>query len=163
MGKHKRWARVVALCLSAAMALPLLPAASRAAGTTLAGEPVTVDLTQNFTRSTNLNAGWKFFLGNNPSASAVAFDDSGWETVDLPHDFSISQPFTTAGEAESGFLPGGTGWYRKSLVLPENLAGKTFLLILTACTATRRSISTASWWGSTTTAILPLPWTFLPA
>ena len=128
MGKHKRWARVVALCLSAAMALPLLPAASRAAGTTLAGEPVTVDLTQNFTRSTNLNAGWKFFLGNNPSASAVAFDDSGWETVDLPHDFSISQPFTTAGEAESGFLPGGTGWYRKSLVLPENLAGKTFLL-----------------------------------
>ena len=78
MGKHKRWARVVALCLSAAMALPLLPAASRAAGTTLAGEPVTVELTQNFTRSTNLNAGWKFFLGNNPSSSAVAFDDSGW-------------------------------------------------------------------------------------
>ena len=46
----------------------------------------------------------------------------------LPHDFSISQDFTTSGEAESGFLPGGTGWYRKSFTLSEAEAGKRIVL-----------------------------------
>ena len=48
--------------------------------------------------------------------------------MSLPHDFSISQSFTTSGEAESGFLPGGTGWYRKHFTLPESCADQTLVL-----------------------------------
>ena len=79
-------------------------------------------------RENNLNKGWKFYLGDNSSASDKNFADSGWDDVDLPHDFSITQHFTSSGEAESGFLPGGTGWYRKSFTIPAEQAGKTFLL-----------------------------------
>ena len=46
----------------------------------------------------------------------------------LPHDFSICQPFSAAWEAESAFLPGGVGWYRRSCHLPAGWAGKRVLL-----------------------------------
>lgn len=106
------------------------PAVTLAEGATIAGTPQTTVLAADGLtgRETDLDAGWKFFLGNNDSAQNPNFDDSGWESVDLPHDFSISQNFTTSGEAESGFLPGGTGWYRRTLTLPESYAGKTLLL-----------------------------------
>ncbi len=79
-------------------------------------------------RETDFNSGWKFYLGDNSSASGQSFDDSSWEDVTLPHDFSISQSFTTSGEAESGFLPGGTGWYRKSFTLSESEDGKSIVI-----------------------------------
>ena len=46
----------------------------------------------------------------------------------LPHDYSIEQDYTVWGEAESGFLPGGTGWYRKSFTLDENQQGSRVYL-----------------------------------
>jgi len=76
----------------------------------------------------NFDDGWKFHLGDVSDAYAASFDDSAWDSVTLPHDFSISQSYTTSGEAESGFLPGGTGWYRKSFSVEESEIGKTFLL-----------------------------------
>ena len=33
--------------------------------------------------------GWKFLLGDPADAAAQSFQDSGWRTVDLPHDWSI--------------------------------------------------------------------------
>lgn len=97
---------------------------------TVAGkeETISVSGSLNITRETNFNEDWKFYLGTSGSAQKVGFDDSGWDHVSLPHDFSISQSFTTSGEAESGFLPGGTGWYRKTFVLPESCSGKTLVL-----------------------------------
>lgn len=99
-------------------------------GQTVAGEPETVRLNgvKLGNRHNNFNDGWKFYLGSSSTAQNQNFDDSGWESVTLPHDFSISQPYTTSGEAESGFLPGGTGWYRKSFTLPESYSEKTFVL-----------------------------------
>ena len=45
------------------------------------------------------------------------------------HDFSMSQEFTTDGtEAESGRLPGGTGWYRKWFNLYEYYSGDRVIL-----------------------------------
>lgn len=97
---------------------------------TIAGEPVTVQVSSGVqdSRKMNFNEGWKFYLGTSGSAQNQNFDDSGWESVDLPHDFSISQSYTASGEAESGFLPGGTGWYRKSFTLPQSYEGKTVVL-----------------------------------
>lgn len=92
------------------------------------GEKVTISAASDYVRENNFNKGWKFYPGTSSTAQNQGFDDSAWETVDLPHDFSITQAFTNSGEAESGFLPGGTGWYRKSFTMPESMAGQTVLL-----------------------------------
>ena len=77
----------------------------------------------------DFNNNWKFHLGNEADAYLKAFDDSTWETVELPHDFSISQDFYTNGtEIESGSLPGGTGWYRKAFVMPATCKDKSVIL-----------------------------------
>ncbi len=77
----------------------------------------------------DFNNNWKFYLGDESGAYTKAFDDSTWETVELPHDFSISQDFFTAGtEAESGNLPGGTGWYRKIFTMSSDARDKAVIL-----------------------------------
>ncbi len=77
----------------------------------------------------DFNNNWKFNLGNVADAEQKGFNDSAWEDVELPHDFSISQNFFASGtEAESGNLPGGTGWYRKMFSMPAAFAGKSIIL-----------------------------------
>ena len=77
----------------------------------------------------NFNNNWKFYLGDDASASTKMFDDSTWGTVELPHDFSITQDFLSAGtEAESGNLPGGTGWYRKTFTMSSDARDKAVIL-----------------------------------
>ena len=122
--------RLLAWLLVLVMVMSMFPVNAYAAGTTIVGTPETVQVGTDAAaeRENDFNKGWKFYLGDNSSASNPNFDDSAWEAVDLPHDFSITQHFTSSGEAESGFLPGGTGWYRKSFVIAEEHAGKTFLL-----------------------------------
>ncbi len=69
-------------------------------------------------RKVNFDENWKFNLGDVSGAEAQVFNDSAWRTINLPHDFSIDQPYSGSGcEAESGWLPGGTGWYRKSFTV----------------------------------------------
>lgn len=75
-------------------------------------------------REVSLNHGWRFHLGECGMAFAPLFDDAGWATVELPHDFSIARPFSAQLEAESGFLPGGVGWYRRAMTLPPDWAQK---------------------------------------
>lgn len=129
--------RLLAVVLSAAMVITGSSLPAIAAGETeddrtgtVAGQEETIPVSSDVAaeRENNFNSGWKFYLGDNSSASGAGFDDSGWEEVTLPHDFSISQDFTTSGEAESGFLPGGTGWYRKSFTLSEAEEGKRIVL-----------------------------------
>ena len=130
MKANHRTYRLLAMVLALVMVIAMFPSSVIAAGTTIAGSPETVKVGIDAAahRENDFNKGWKFYLGDNSSASNANFDDSGWENVDLPHDFSITQHFTASGEAESGFLPGGTGWYRKHFVLDEQNDGKTFLL-----------------------------------
>ena len=125
--------RMIAVILSAAMVFSNSYMTAFAAGDndneTVAGEEQTVMISSGTTnRENNFNDGWKFYLGNVTSASDVNYDDSAWENVSLPHDFSIEQEFTNSGEAESGFLPGGTGWYRKSFTLTASEEGKSIVL-----------------------------------
>ena len=123
--------RLLALALALIMVISMFPATAFAAtGTTIVGNPEQVKLGADAAaqRVNDFNMGWKFYLGDNSNASNQSFDDSAWDNVNLPHDFSIIQHFTPSGEAETGFLPGGTGWYRKSFVIGELAADKTFLL-----------------------------------
>ena len=44
--------------------------------------------------------GWKFRRGEQPGSEAAGFDDSGWESVRLPHDWAISGPFAAENDLQ---------------------------------------------------------------
>src|SRR5688572_30029374 len=57
-------------------------------------------------RSELLRDDWRFHLGDVAGAEASRFDDSAWQTVDLPHDWSIAGP--RAADAATGMGGGYT-------------------------------------------------------
>jgi beta-galactosidase len=63
---------------------------------------------------TDFNFNWKFYKGDITNGQSVALDDSGWRSLDLPHDWSIEGPFSKNNSSCTAYLPGGIGWYRKS-------------------------------------------------
>ncbi|MGG5461829.1 glycoside hydrolase family 2 TIM barrel-domain containing protein [Clostridium sp. B9] len=118
-----------ALGVAIAMALTLSPTVVRAESKQATeSETVHVGFIKDGERSTIFNENWRFIKGNPSGAEGVNFDDSSWRGLNLPHDWSIEGDFTVEGEAESGFLLGGTGWYRKSFVVPEKFDGQDFTL-----------------------------------
>lgn len=62
--------------------------------------------------------------GNARGAAAVDYDDSDWQTVDLPHDWASFQPFEKTANVAQGYRPRGIGWYRRSFRLDPVLAGR---------------------------------------
>ena len=67
------------------------------------------------------DADWKFFRGDASAAARPNFDDSGWQAVNLPHDWSIAGPFSETNQTggAGGFLPCGVAWYRKAFSLSK--------------------------------------------
>ena len=57
---------------------------------------------------------WRFHLGDTPEAVAADFDDSRWQRVSLPHDWSVLGTLSPANASGTGYLPAGIGWYRKT-------------------------------------------------
>lgn len=64
----------------------------------------------------NFDFDWRFHLGDIAGASEMSYDDASWRQLDLPHDWSIEQPFDLDNPSgwRGGYLPGGIGWYRKT-------------------------------------------------
>lgn len=79
-------------------------------------------------RSNNFNENWKFYFGEANGAESPSYNDSEWRDINLPHDYSIEQEFTPTGEAESGYLLGGIGWYRKNFTLTDEFKGKKLVI-----------------------------------
>jgi beta-galactosidase len=92
-------------------------------------------------RNRLFNTQWQFIRDSVAEAEVISYDDSEWLTVDLPHDFSLMDllgedteeqvgPFTkhSPGANNTGHIPGGTGWYRKTFVTDEKDKGKIFVL-----------------------------------
>lgn len=75
-------------------------------------------------KTVNLNRGWLFHLGDEPGADYMGWDDRAWQRVTLPHDWSVEHPFDRRHSSGTGYLPGGTAWYRKHFSLPGDIAGK---------------------------------------
>jgi beta-galactosidase len=80
------------------------------------------------TQQTLFTEGWLFNLEDSAGAEAPAFDDTAWRKLDLPHDWSIEQPFDQKWASSTGFLPGGIAWYRKRFTLSSNQLDKTLLV-----------------------------------
>jgi beta-galactosidase len=89
----------------------------------------------------SFDEGWRFIKDNPSGAENPAFDDSKWRKLDVPHDWSIEDlpgqdgeniigPFdkSSVDKMSSGYLVGGTGWYRKSFTLKEADNGKIICL-----------------------------------
>lgn len=76
-----------------------------------------------------LDKDWRFHLGDEPDADYMGFDDTGWKSVDLPHDWSVEHPFDRSCSSGTGYLPGGTAWYRKHFMLTAESVGKRVYLL----------------------------------
>lgn len=72
----------------------------------------------------SINRNWKFHLGDIPDADYMGYNDSAWREVTLPHDWSVEHEFEKTNASGTGYLPGGTAWYRKHFVLPEDICSK---------------------------------------
>lgn len=79
-------------------------------------------------RESLFNEGWVFHRGDLEGAEKESFDDSGWRSLDLPHDWSIESDYSPEFASATGYLPGGTGWYRKEFSLPGQASGKRVYL-----------------------------------
>lgn len=78
----------------------------------------------------DFNPGWKFFKGDATNAGQVAFDDSQWTDVSLPHTWNDTDTYdeiiTHSGGERHEYM--GIGWYRKHFKLPASAKdGKVFL------------------------------------
>lgn len=93
----------------------------------------------------SLNRGWLFHRGDLPGAELSSYDAKDWETINVPHDFQISQPWVKPSADEKadadnpvanmasrlssrGFKEMGSGWYRKTLYAEPAWKGKRILL-----------------------------------
>jgi beta-galactosidase len=84
---------------------------------------------QTVRKITNIDADWKFSLGDPADAQNPSFNDASWRKLNVPHDWSIEG--TPDEEAPSGsgggFMPTAIGWYRKNLVIPALNPGRESL------------------------------------
>ena len=75
--------------------------------------------------SKTINDGWKFHKGECETAASPAYDDSAWNSIHLPHTWN------TDAYTEKKYYQ-GTGWYRRTLMLPQHWQGKQVFLKLDA-------------------------------
>ena len=94
--------------------------------TSAAATSAAANTAKSASRRISFDAGWKFSRGDFAGVTEPKFDDQAWQTVDLPHDWSIAGPYDEAAACggSGGYLPTGIGWYRKSFALPPAGAGR---------------------------------------
>jgi len=69
----------------------------------------------------SFDSDWRFSQSDPADAKSSTFDDAQWQTVTLPHDWSIAGPVRedAPSRAAGGFFPTGVAWYRHTLTLPK--------------------------------------------
>lgn len=85
----------------------------------------------SFGKAERLNDGWLFLRADSawnifetPDMKNADYDDRRWRRVTLPHDWGVELPMSPDKGSCQGYLPGGTGWYRKSLPQPLQRRGE---------------------------------------
>jgi len=77
-----------------------------------------------------MNKNWRFLLDEEPNLiHHNDFDDGNLRQLDVPHDWSVEFSFDgEKGEACTGFLLGGIGWYRKHFTTTQEMTkGRTVI------------------------------------
>lgn len=75
-----------------------------------------------------INDNWKFILNDVKDGQSVALDDSKWQSISLPHDWSVKGQLSPTLASCTGYLPGGIGWYRKTIDIPAGKPGEKVYL-----------------------------------
>lgn len=60
---------------------------------------------------------------------SVDFNDLGWRTVDVPHDFSIEGEKVSSSSDAQAYLQGGLAYYRKRFTVPASMQGSKTISI----------------------------------
>lgn len=95
-----------------------------------------------------LEKNWKFTREDNPDFIKPAFNDGGWQSVTVPHDWAIYGPFSYMNDKQdvaitqdgqkkamehagrTGGLPFvGVGWYRNEFSVPQFAPGKKVTIL----------------------------------
>lgn len=82
----------------------------------------------SFGDSKRINDNWKFMLQDVPDAQKVTYNDTKWQSVNVPHDWSVEGRLSPTLASCTGYLPGGIGWYRKILNIPQTKQGEKVYL-----------------------------------
>jgi len=82
----------------------------------------------SFGDSKKINDNWKFNLQDTPDAQNKTFDDTKWQSVNVPHDWSVKGQLSPTLASCTGYLPGGIAWYRKSINIPQSKSGEKVYL-----------------------------------
>lgn len=76
----------------------------------------------SFGKAEKLNDEWRFLrvdsawnITERADMKQPGFDDTKWRQVRLPHDWSSELPMSPDKGSCQGYLPGGIGWYRRTL------------------------------------------------
>ncbi len=80
--------------------------------------------------TTDFNNNWKFILEDNTSFSKENINNSSWQVLNLPHDWSFEKGVRKGGDQGQGggYHDGGIGWYRKKFdVKKESLSKITYI------------------------------------
>jgi len=77
----------------------------------------------------SINSDWKFKPQNILDARYIWYNDSAWQTVQIPHDAAIAGSFSKENSTSAnGWLPFGEGWYRRDVEIAADTKGKNVIL-----------------------------------
>ncbi|WP_281225711.1 sugar-binding domain-containing protein [Flavobacterium aquiphilum] len=82
----------------------------------------------SFGDSKKINDNWKFTLEDAQNAQNTTYNDTKWQSVNVPHDWSVEGRLSPTLASCTGYLPGGIGWYRKTLNIPQEKRGEKVYL-----------------------------------
>ncbi len=75
-----------------------------------------------------INENWRFVLNDVKNGQDVELNDARWQRVTLPHDWSVKGQLSPTLASCTGYLPGGIGWYRKTIDIPADKQGQKVYL-----------------------------------
>ena len=82
----------------------------------------------SFGHAEKINMDWKFILSDVEGGQMQSIDESKWDNINLPHDWSVKGQLSPTLASATGYLPGGVGWYRKTIHIPEEMQGEKIYL-----------------------------------
>lgn len=63
----------------------------------------------SFGKPEKINDNWRFIRQDVKNAENMDFNDSRWQQIDLPHDWSVKGQLSPTLASCTGYLPGGIG------------------------------------------------------
>lgn len=81
-----------------------------------------------FGQAEKINRNWDFVLQKEDIPAQGFPENQRYQTIELPHDWSVKQQLSPTLASATGYLPGGIGWYRKKLFIPKERKGQKVYL-----------------------------------